>query len=146
KHLVRTICSSTTYQLTAEPNEWNQDDKQNFSRYYPKRLNAEALLDAIAQVTGTQPTFTGIPAGTRPVQLPASGLESSFLTAFGRPEASSACECERSSEANLAQSLHLLNSSDIQGKLTSTSGSAARLATDKSRANDVKIRELYLLA
>jgi Protein of unknown function (DUF1549)/Protein of unknown function (DUF1553) len=146
KNLVRTIATSTTYQLTAEPNEWNQDDKQNFSRYYPKRLNAEVLLDAIDQVTGTQTSFTGIPAGTRAVQLPDNGFNSYFLTVFGRPEASSACECERSSEANLAQSLHLLNSSEIQGKLTSGSGSAGRLAGDKSRPNELKIRELYLLA
>jgi hypothetical protein len=146
KHLVRTICSSTTYQLAAEPNDWNQDDKQNFSRYYPKRLNAEVLLDAIDQVTGTQTTFNGIPAGTRAVQLPDTGFQSYLLTVFGRPEASSACECERSSEANLAQSLHLLNSSEIQGKLTSASGNAARLAGEKERPHELRIRELYLLA
>ena len=41
KDLIRTICTSQTYQLSAIPNDWNQDDKQNFSRYFPKRLNAE---------------------------------------------------------------------------------------------------------
>jgi hypothetical protein len=146
KHLVRTITSSTVYQLAAEPNDWNQDDKQNFSRYYPKRMNAEVLLDAIDQVTGTQTTFAGVPAGTRAVQLPDTGFNSYFLTVFGRPEASSACECERSSEANLAQSLHLLNSGEIQGKLTAATGNAARLAGDNSRPHEEKIRELYLLA
>ncbi|ADB18194.1 protein of unknown function DUF1549 [Pirellula staleyi DSM 6068] len=145
KKLCHTICSSSTYQLTAEPNEWNQDDKQNFSRYYPKRLNAEVLLDAIDQVTGTQSNFGGVPNGTRAVQLPDNGFNSYFLTVFGRPESSSACECERSSEANLAQSLHLLNSGEIQGKLTSGGGRAAKLAADKERPHDVKIRELYLL-
>ncbi len=146
KHLCRTICGSTTYQLSAEPNEWNQDDKQNFSRYYPKRLNAEVLLDAIDQVTGTQTSFGGIPAGTRAVQLPDNGFNSYFLTVFGRPESSSACECERSSEANLAQSLHLLNSGEIQGKLTAGNGHAQTLANDKTRPHEVRIRELYLLA
>ncbi|MEX2173511.1 MAG: DUF1549 domain-containing protein [Pirellulaceae bacterium] len=146
KHLCRTIAGSTTYQLSAEPNEWNQDDKQNFSRYYPKRLNAEVLLDAIDQVTGTQTSFGGIPSGTRAVQLPDNGFNSYFLTVFGRPESSSACECERSSEANLAQSLHLLNSGEIQGKLTSGSGKANQLAGDKARPHELKIRELYLLA
>jgi hypothetical protein len=146
KQLCRTIVTSTTYQLSAEPNEWNQDDKQNFSRYYPKRLNAEVLLDAIDQVTGTNTSFGGVPAGTRAVQLPDNGFNSYFLTVFGRPESSSACECERSSEANLAQSLHLLNSGEIQGKLTSGGGKAAVLANDKSRPHDVKVRELYLLA
>lgn len=146
KQLCRSIVTSTTYQLSAEPNEWNQDDKQNFSRYYPKRLNAEVLLDAIDQVTGTTSSFGGVPAGTRAVQLPDNGFNSYFLTVFGRPESSSACECERSSEANLAQSLHLLNSGEIQGKLTSGGGKAAVLANDKSRPHDVKVRELYLLA
>lgn len=146
KHLLRTICTSTTYQLTAEPNEWNQDDKQNFSRFYPRRLNAEVLLDAIDQVTGTDTTFGGVPAGTRAVQLPDNGFNSYFLTVFGCPEASSACECERSSEANLAQSLHLLNSGEIQGKLTNGAGKAATLAADKGRTHEQKVRELYLLA
>ena len=146
KHLIRTICNSQTYQLAAEPNAWNRNDKQNFSRYYPKRLNAEVLLDAINQVTGTTTGFSGAPAGTRAVQLPDNGFSSYFLTVFGRPEASSACECERSSEANLAQSLHLLNSSEIQGKLTDGKGNAARLAGDKDRDHAAKIRELYLLA
>jgi hypothetical protein len=147
KHLIRTICNSSTYQLAAEPNEWNRDDKQNFSRYYPKRLNAEVLLDAINQVTGTSTGFgNGAPVGTRAVQLPDNGFNSYFLTVFGRPEASSACECERSSEANLAQSLHLLNSSEIQGKLTDGNGRAAKLSNEKDRPHPDKIRELYLLA
>jgi hypothetical protein len=146
KQLCRTICTSTTYQLSAEPNEWNQDDKQNFSRYYPKRLNAEVLLDAIDQVTGSQTNFGGVPQGTRAVQLPDNGFQSYFLTVFGRPESSSACECERSSEANLAQSLHLLNSNEIQGKLTNGNGRAVVLARDASRTHDVKLRELYMLA
>ena len=59
--------------------------------------------------------------------------------------AESACECERSGDANLAQSLHLLNSKEIQGRLTNDGGRAARLAKDK-RAIEAKIRELYLIA
>ncbi len=146
RHLMRTICNSNVYQLSSEPNAWNQNDKQNFSRYYPKRLNAEVLLDAIDQLTGTQSKFSGLPVGTRATQLPDNGFSSYFLTVFGRPESSSACECERSSEANLAQSLHLLNSSEIQGKLTNNAGSASTLNKDKARGEEAKIRELYLLA
>lgn len=146
KHLIRTICNSATYQLAAEPNAWNRDDKQNFSRFYPRRLHAEVLLDAIDQVTGAKSTFSGVPAAMRAVQLPDSGFNSYFLTVFGRPEAASACECERSSDANLAQSLHLLNSGEIQGKLTASGGQAARLAADTARPHEAKVRELYLLA
>ena len=92
KHLVKTIAGSTTYQLSSEPNQWNKDDKQNFSRYYPKRLNAEVLLDSIDQVTGTSTSFAGVPVGTRATQLPDNGFNSYFLTVFGRTESSSACE------------------------------------------------------
>jgi hypothetical protein len=146
KHLLRQIVNSNVYQLDSEPNAWNQNDKQNFSRYYPKRLDAEVLLDSIDQVTGTDTNFSGMPRGTRAVALPDNGFSSYFLTVFGRPESSSACECERSGEANLAQSLHLLNSNEIQGKLTNGSGLAAKLSQEKDMENGAKIRQLYMLA
>ncbi len=144
KELVRTICRSSTYQLSALPNEHNLNDKQNFSRYYPKRLTAEVLLDALDSVTAAPSSFAGLPAGTRAVQIPDTGVNSYFLTVFGKPEAASACECERSQEANLAQSLHLLNSSEVQGKLSNAAGRAARLAKDAARTDQDKVRELYL--
>ncbi|MCA9148675.1 MAG: DUF1553 domain-containing protein, partial [Planctomycetales bacterium] len=145
KYLVRTICTSTTFQLSAEPNEFNKGDKQNYSRYYPRRLDAEILLDAIDQVTAQPTQFPGVPVGTRAVQLPDNGFNSYFLTVFGRPESSSACECERSTDASLAQSLHLLNSKDILGKVSANEGSAAKLSGDE-RSIDERINELYLLA
>jgi hypothetical protein len=144
KGLVRTICTSQVYQLTSTPNDYNANDKQNYSRYYPKRLPAEVLLDAIDQVTESKTGFGGVPQTVRAVQLPDSGFNSYFLTVFGRPESTSACECERSSEANLAQSLHLLNSSEVQGKLSAGTGRAALLAGDKARSREDKIREIYL--
>ncbi len=144
KDLVRTICRSQVYQLSSEPNAYNANDKQNYSRYYPKRLEAEVLLDAVDRVTGTPTDFNGLPSGTRAIQLPDMGVNSYFLTVFGRPEGSSACECERSGEANLAQSLHLLNSAEIQNKLTSGAGRAAQLAADKSLKREGKIRQLYM--
>jgi hypothetical protein len=140
KDLVRTICTSQVYQLASTPNDYNANDKQNYSRYYPKRLPAEVLLDAIDQVTESKTGFNGVPQATRAVQLPDSGFNSYFLTVFGRPESSSACECERSSEANLAQSLHLLNSSEVQGKLSAGGGRAALLAADKNRSREDKIQ------
>lgn len=146
KELVFTICSSNTYQFSAIPNQWNAKDKNNFSRYYPKRLNAETLLDSINQVTATRTAFSGVPTGTRAIQLPDNGFNSYFLTVFGRPESSSACECERSGDANLAQSLHLLNSSEIQGKLTAGDGRAAKLASDKDRDDTNRLTELYIAA
>ncbi len=144
KDLVRTICRSQTYQLSAEPNAHNMNDRQNFSRYYPKRLAAEVLLDAVDRATGAQSEFNGMPPGTRAVQLPDTGFNSYFLTVFGRPESSSACECERSGEANLAQSLHLLNSAEVQSKLSNPGGRVSELAQDASLSREEKIRRLYL--
>jgi hypothetical protein len=141
KVLVKTICMSNTYQLTSLPNDYNLKDKQNFSRYYPKRLQAEVLYDAFHQVTGTTQSYSGLPAGTSAVQLPDPSIGPYFLKVFGQPQGDTACECERSQEANLAQSLHLLNSSEVQTKVSS--GRAAKLAADKERTHDAKVRELY---
>src|SRR5438445_5221948 len=148
KKLVRAICRSQVYQLSEIPNRYNKIDKQYFSRYYPKRLGAEVLFDAVNQVTGTESKFDGLPPGTRAVCLPDNSFNSSsyFLTVFGRPDSSSACECERSQDASLAQSLHLLNAKEIQEKLADDKGVAARLAADTKRGEEEKIREVYLSA
>ncbi|KAF0170476.1 MAG: hypothetical protein FD161_4623 [Limisphaerales bacterium] len=148
KKLVRTIATSSTYQLSAIPNSHNAGDKQNFSRYYPKRLSAEVLFDAINTVTKSEASWANLPAGTRAVQLPDNSYNSSsyFLQVFGRPDSASACSCERSQDASLAQSLHLLNSKDIQAKLTAEKGRAAVLADDDKRPDEAKVNELYLWA
>ena len=144
KQLIRTICTSHTYQLSAMPNEWNQDDKQNFSRYFPKRLQAEVLLDAIDELTQSKTNFKTVPADSSAVSLPDNAFDSNFLKIFGRPDASSACECERSADANLAQSLHLLSSQELQQKIAGPR--TQRLADDKARSHEEKIRELYLVS
>ena len=148
KQLVRAICTSHTYQLSSAPNAHNAVDKQNYSRYYPRRLTAEALLDAVNTVTKRDSKFDGLPPGTRALQLPDSGFNSSsyFLSVFGRPEASTSCECERSQDASLSQSLHLLNSKEIQEKITHDQGAAATLAADTETPEEEKLRELYLTA
>lgn len=148
KALVRTICQSTTYQLDATPNQYNAVDRQNFSRYYPKRLEAEVLLDAVDNLTGVPTHFEGMPPGSRAIQLPDNSFNSSvyFLTVFGRPDSSSACECERTDAPSLAQCLHLLNAREIQDKITSSGGRADRLAADKSQTDAQKLRDLYNLA
>ncbi len=148
KQLVRTITQSRAYQLSAVPNAYNKVDRQNFSRYYPKRLNAEVLFDAVNVMTLAESRFEGLPPGTRAVALPDNSFNASsyFLTVFGRPDSSSACECERSQEASLAQSLHLLNARDIQDKIAAANGRAAQFASDTARADEEKVRDLYYMA
>ncbi len=148
KKLVRDIVTSSTYQLSAIPNSHNTKDKQYFSRYYPKRLTAEVLLDAIDTLTKSSTKWSGLPAGTRAVQLPDNSFNSAsyFLQVFGRPDNASACACERSQDASLAQSLHLLNSKDIQAKLSANTGRAAEISADEKRKDEQKMQELYLWA
>ena len=147
KDLVRTIVRSRAYQLSEFPNEHNRVDRQNYSRYYPRRLQAEVLLDAIDQLAGTQTDFTNLPPGTRAVALPDNSYNQStpFLRVFGRPEGESVCECERVQSSSLAQSLHLINAPDIKAKLAHPNGRANRLAKE-TRPAEEKIRELYLAA
>jgi hypothetical protein len=147
KKLIRTIVTSTTYQLSAVPNAHNAKDRQNFSRYYPKRLNAEVLYDAVNTLLDVETTFAGQAPGTRAVALPDNSYNQTtyFLSVFGRPDSSSACECERSQEASLAQSLHLLNASDIQTQLSRGNGRADTLTRD-TRPDDDKITDLYHIA
>jgi hypothetical protein len=69
------------------------------------------------------------------------------LDVFGRPQRISACECERVSEANLAQALHLLNSDEVQTKLSRANGRADALANAKdTRPDSEKVTELFLWA
>ena len=143
KGLVRTICQSKTYQLSSLPNEYNANDKQNFSRYYPRRLSAESLYDAFHTVTKTSENFSGMPAGTRALQLVDSSNGPYFLKVFGMPQGDTACECERSQDANLAQSLHLLNSKEVQDKISKDGARAATLATDDKRSHEDRMKELY---
>ncbi len=146
KALSRLIVTSRCYQSDSDALPENIGDKRSYSRYYPKRLQAEVLLDSIDRLTLSPTKFAGMPAGIRAVALPDTGFSSYFLTVFGRPESTTACECERSQEANLSQSLHLLNSEEIQSKLAGDQGRAALLAADAERSDEEKIRELYSIA
>jgi len=147
KAVVRVIAQSSAYQLSAIPNQHNGVDTQNFSRFYPRRMPAEVLLDAVDQFTGARTDFADLPAGTRAIALPDNSYNRSspFLKVFGRPESASVCECERASAPSLSQSLHLMNASDVKAKLATSGGRAERLAKE-AKPEPQKIRELYLAA
>ncbi|MBI3822649.1 MAG: DUF1553 domain-containing protein [Planctomycetes bacterium] len=146
KHLVKIIVKSRTYQLTSAPNEFNKHDKQSYARFYPRRMSAEVLHDAVCQVTNNPSQFGGLPndkhSPNRAIMLPDESFPSYFLDVFGRPQRISACECERVSEANLAQALHLLNSQEIQNKLAAGNGRADQLAKDP-RPDAAKVDEMF---
>ncbi len=155
KELMRAILQSETYQRASETLSENKADERFYSHYYPRRLKAEVLLDAIAQVTNVPTDFkaatpdsrkpgAAIPSIKRALKLPDSYVDSYFLEAFGKPDRLITCECERSSEPSMTQVLHLYNGETVNKKLAAK-GSAAELAVDQ--ADDAKIvEELYLAA
>ena len=147
KAVIRVITQSQTYQLSAMPNEHNAVDRQNFSHFYPKRLQAEVLLDSIDMLTGAKTDFADLPAGTRAISLPDNSYNRAapFLKVFGRPEGASVCECERVQSSSLAQSLHLMNSAEVKGKLAFAGGRADRLSKSEAPVAET-IREIYLAA
>jgi hypothetical protein len=147
KELVRVIVQSHAYQLSSTPNAYNGTDQQNYSRYYPRRLSAEVLLDAIDDLAGTQTDFPNLPAGTRAIALPDNSYNraSPFLKVFGRPENESVCECERVQSSSLAQSLHLMNAKDLKAKLSFSTGRVEQLCK-ADRPMEDKVNELYRVA
>jgi hypothetical protein len=143
KRIIRTLTASRTYQLSSRPNATNERDEQNYSRALFKRLPAEVLFDAVSQTTGVPEKFEGVAPGFRAIQLWDSQVQHYFLKLFGRPVRASACECERTSEASIAQVLHLLNSPEIHAKLAHESGTVVRLV--KQVPDDAAlVEELYL--
>jgi len=147
KEAVRVITRSQTYQLDSQPNAQNAVDTQNYSHYYPKRLQAEVLLDSLDLITGAATSFADLPPGTRAIALPDNSYNNSsaFLRVFGRPDAASVCECERVQASSLAQSLHLMNSAEVKGKLAAANGRADMLSRPGKTEED-GIREVYLSA
>jgi len=145
KALMRAILQSQTYQRSSEPLPENVGDKQFYARYFPRRMMAEVLLDAVSQVTGAPTQFSGYTSGWRATQLPDSNVNSYFLKSFGRPERVATCECERTDEASMVQVLHIWNGDTINKKLESKESRVEQLLADGT-SNEQLIEEVYLSA
>ena len=144
KQLMRRIASSRVYQLSSTPNETNVGDTEHFSRAYRRRLPAEVMTDAVADVTGVPNQFEGMPPGARALQAWNFKLDSDTLDAFGRPDSSEDCPCERNLGTSVVQALHLMNSDGLQAKLSNKDGRVAGLASSELTEAQI-IDELYLV-
>jgi len=145
KHLLRTILNSRAWQASSSVLEGNALDTANihFTRYTTKRLTAEQLADAVDFATGTQEKYVGLPLGTKAIQLPDSAVRSYLLDVFGRPSRKVVCECERTTQPNIAQALHLLNGEFLNTKISDTTGRVEKLIAAKADQNKA-IEEIYL--
>jgi hypothetical protein len=127
KHVFRLVLNSGTYQLSSVPKAKDPDGKAaaRFARYSVRRLEAEVLIDALNQITGTTEKYTSpipepftfIPEDQRSIALPDGSITSPFLEMFGRPPRDTGLESERNNRPSPNQRLHLLNSSHIQQKI-----------------------------
>ncbi|MCU0703130.1 MAG: DUF1549 and DUF1553 domain-containing protein [Fimbriiglobus sp.] len=145
RRLVTTVLKSRTYQLSALPNDTNRDDVKYFSRAVTKLLTAEQLLDALCDFTGVPEKFTGLPAGTRAIQLPDGEVNHPFLKTFGQPARELACECERESDGNLAQALQLINGPTVNEKVKNPDNRVGKLLAAKKSEGEI-LTELYAVA
>ena len=153
KHMIRTIMNSRTYQLSSRPNETYAEDETNFSRNLVRSLPAEALLDALAQVTGTTQVFDGHEDVKRAGQLPSlpvlrrgkvgQGSTYRFLRLFGKPERMLSCDCERSDSTTVAQALNLITGDIVNKALEQPDNRLGRLLKEGS-SNAAILDELYL--
>jgi hypothetical protein len=153
RHLVRTVVSSRTYQLSATPNDTNRTDDLNFSHALVQPLEAEQLLDAISRVLEVPVKFDGYPAGVRAGQLPGApqrprgrvGDAERFLRAFGKPDRLLNCDCERSDDTTLVQAFQMLTGEMLHEMLTEPGNRVGRLMKADKPDADV-VEELFLAA
>ncbi|MFT5468770.1 MAG: hypothetical protein ACI8UO_003882 [Verrucomicrobiales bacterium] len=156
KALMRLILQSETYQRSSESLPENADESRYFSRNYPRRLMAEVLHDAVADITNVPTEFNNVgladgsnqetkfyPKGTRAMQLYDSAIRSYFLKTFGRNERAITCDCERSNQPSMVQVLHLSNGDTLNEKLRSEESRLQQLL--KMEGTKV-IEEAYFLA
>ncbi|MFO0877979.1 MAG: DUF1549 and DUF1553 domain-containing protein [Gemmataceae bacterium] len=142
KQLIRDICNSRTYQLSARANATNALDESYFSHGYIRRLRAEVLLDTISTITGTEDRFPLSPPGTRAAQIHTGEVSTYFLTTFGRAPRETPCSCEVNREANLSQALHLINGDTLTQKVATGKLLPSLLAEKKTP--EAIIEEMYV--
>jgi hypothetical protein len=158
KALMRTILSSRTYQRSSHPIAGTEGDRRYYSRYFPRRLMAEVLLDAISDVTDVPTAFNEIvfpgadrkktdfyPLGTRALQLYDSAVDSYFLKTFGRNQRRITCECERSDEPTMVQVLHMSNGDTINQKLSAEKGVVSKMLSQALTSTQM-VERVYLSA
>ena len=144
KELMRLILNAWCYQLSAQPNDTNQEDTINYSRFYLKRLMAETLFDAMGQVAGKRLKIPGQAPGDKAIDV-FFGSGNYYLGAFGKPMFRDVI-CERDQQATVAQALHLVSGDTIQELVTSSGNIIDELLSRLDLNDERRLGELYLAA
>jgi hypothetical protein len=151
KHLCQLILNSTTYQRSHISPTEDARGEENFACYPVRRLEAELLIDALCQITGTREQYSSIipepytfmPEDQRSVAMADASITSPFLEKFGRSSRDTGLESDRSNRTTAAQRLHLLNSSHVRQKIELGPKLAPLLHWSREK-NEEALTELYL--
>ena len=146
RRLERCILLSRTYQLSSLPNISNRHDRGNHARCVPRRLMAEVVVDALNDALGVKENFGDeVPPGARAIEIAPNRLRNRRLARvfrlFGRPERTATCDCERSPEPALPQTLFLMTDADLLKKIGE--GRLKKLLAGK-KINGEVVEELFL--
>jgi hypothetical protein len=133
------------------PRSNSPEAEANFASYPFRRLDAEVLIDAINQITGTSDLYTSpipepftyIPQDMPAVAIADGSITSPFLALFGRSARATGLESERNNRPTPDQWLYLLNSSDIQRKLEQGPALQAIIGFGRRPSAEI-LEELYL--
>lgn len=150
RELYRVILKSKVYQFSSVPRSQSPEAAAQFAVYPVRRLDAEVLIDALNQITGTSEQysspipepFTFVPANSRAIALPDGSITSPFLEMFGRPARDTGLESERNNRFTPMQRLHLLNSTQVRRKIEQSP--KIREMVRSSKAPRELINQLYL--
>jgi hypothetical protein len=158
RHIERTILLTRTYQNSSVPNETNRFDKVNYARSYVRPMLAEVVVDVVNDALGTSETYNlsnnkddvGAKAmdGKRLIEIGSSRLNNQNLAyavrIFGRPPRTTACDCERTMEPALPQTLFRMTDSGLLGKMQAKNNRVAKLLADRNKADDEVFEEIFL--
>lgn len=126
KWLHREITNSRTYQLGWQTNDTNRLDERNFARAVPRRIPAEVVIDAIRIATAGDEEAAKLRdsmkgrAIAEAIVSPRNGNYA--LTVFGRSIRESNCDCDRSMEPSLLQTVFLQNDQEVTGMISRRGG------------------------
>ncbi len=125
KWLHRTILNSASYQRSWQTNETNALDKRNFSHAILRRLPAETAYDALrialsnsehAQAMcnlDSERAMTMAGASAEDKKKKNAPATNYALTVFGRSIRESNCDCDKSADPSLLQTVFIRNDSDV---------------------------------
>jgi hypothetical protein len=146
RRLERIILLSRTYQLSSTPNESNRGERTNFSHASVRRLPAEAVVDLLNSALGAEEDFSpDAPPGAHAIEVATNRARSPHLArvfrVFGRPPRTTTCDCERSKDPAIPQTLFVMTDPGLLKKIEE--GRLKKLLADKKTDEEV-VEELFL--